>query len=593
MQETTQISLVWTKYGALSALTPEMDLARILAAAWMTRRACAGMGRNHREYPMLCTGRVADHATPVEACWATCMQAGESEDARIQRELEIMYFYGCVLSIAEYGRLIVDADPERDILDTYARMFHREDYWVGNVDRHAMISEVVARRRFAEIQTRALASAVYLSNRKEKCVGMLPGIFRALEKKRYEVMVLAGSSMGIEWLSSALLRKPRPRQRSFMYIAAKKYLANRTQAKGRVAMLRKNLQDKRQNELMYLDMRRLILEAVGVGELSRITKVQKGAGMGVITASSISKYLSRDTAWIMDLMCGLCPKEMEAVCKDHEWSADELGLVVEGYYPQILQRMPLETLVAYLARRRGEQQGRVGLLPAIWVATRRVAATACRWYQIENIASREDLAQIKAIESEKNDALCAFFSSSDSMGALERGGLRRWIMMTRGPEAVRLVLWRMVEVGMLAGKVLDMDEAERILQHRRDDILQLVRDGGARLRLSPAEFRDLDKELLVAMEKSSTLEILEIEHNMATIEVLGDRRMWPLIEPLKMRVGPECATEIDTLMLSMAGDVAREYRDHLHTRSPAKRMRTGDAPVWAAQEPAEGLGLRE
>ena len=572
-----------------------MDLARILAAVWMVCKAHGSMEQNLGEYLVPRISGVADYMVPVETRWATCMQAGagEDEDTRILRELENVYFYGCIISIAECGRRVLDTNPERDILDAYARMFHGDDYRAGKINRNIMISEIVAKTRFAEIRMMALASAVYLENRREKCVKKYTELFEVERDNRYEILVLASSSVGIEWLSSVILNGLHSKRKACLYVAAKKYLANRTMGKGRIPRLRRYLRDESQNDSVYLDMRRLILEAIGVSELSRVVSVQKGVGMGVITASSISRYLNRNMIWVVDLMCRVCPREMGVACKDHAWSTHELELAVEGYYPQILQRIPLETLVAYLERRRNEQCYCVDTLPAIWVAMGRIAATAREWYRIVNIASRGDLAQIEAIESEKNDALCALFSRNDSMEALERGGLRRWMLMTRGPEAVRLVLWRMAEAGMLAGKTLDMDEAEGILKHRREDILQLVRDGGARLRVLPAGLWDLDKELLEAMERSSTLEILEIEHNVATIKMMSDRRMWPLIEILKTQAGPECAVEIDTLILSMAGNVAREYRDHLHTRSPAKRMRTGDAPVWAAQEPAEGVGLRE
>ena len=562
-----------------------MGLVWILAAMWTAHGARCSAGQDTDWCPPLHTSKKTEHTIPDSVCGAGSAWGKGSEDARIQRELEIMRFYGCVLSAAEHGSMLPVVDLENDTVEMHAKMFHEWEYRAGKISRSAIVSEIVVGTRFAEVRRRALASAVYLSNRRGRCIERLPQIFKVLGDRKSEVIMLASSSMGVGWLSDALLSRMRNRGSVLCpYVAAKEYLKNGDRGKRILRRLRRKLRNTEPSCMVHLVMQRLILETIGMCSSAKIIKLQKC--MGAITATSISRYLNANMVWITELVCKLCPKKMEDVCKDHEWSADELRLVVEGYYPQILRRMPLETLVAYLMGRRGEQQRSLRTLPAVLEAIWRISAAGRGWCRILDVASEGDLALLDMLEGEKSDALQRFFSNRDNLEDLESSGLRRWVLMTRGPETVRLVLRKMAEAGVLAGKTLDMDETDGVLGHEQEDILQLVRDGGARLRLSPAGLWNMDREMLEAVERSSALGILGIEHNIATIKILGDRHLWPLIEHLKAQAGPECAAEIDTLVLSMSKDVAGKYRSYLRAGQSAKRMRTEAAPVWTTWDNA-------
>ena len=568
---------VWAIYVNFSPRG--MRLVGMLAAVWVVHQVQCSVGQGLA--PRI--GADAGGAMSGAACKLEGVETRGAEDTRILEEIRTMCFYGCVLSIAECGKAILITDPARDILDMYASKFYGGECRAGRIDRDAMIAEIVAGTQFAEVRMQALAAAVYLTNRRKRCVEKLPEIFGVLGRKRYEILVLASSSMGIEWLSKAVLKDMRRRRTKVLcpYTVAKEHLMIRARGRCVLKRLQKSLRDGEQSDTVYSDMRRLILEAVGVWAPKRIVKLQRG--MKVLAAKSLSRYLCRDTVWIVELICKLCPEKMDDVCRDHEWSSHELKLVVEGYYPQILRRIPLGTLVAYLAERRDESLGRLGVLPAIAEATRRISEGGCRKYDIADIASQDDLKQIEVLESEEHDALCSFFSSRDSVKAAGSGGLRRWIMMTKGPVTLHLVLSKMVGMRVLAGKTLDMDETKGILRHRRTDLLQLVRDGGTRLSFSQAGAWDIDKKMLRAMEKSSTLGIFEIEHNVATIKVLSSRGMWPMIELLKTQVGPECAAEIDTLIMSMQYETAGDYLMHQFSEQSAKKMRVDEGPLCTAE----------
>ena len=505
----------------------------------------------------------ATKAGTVEACMteaseekAMARKLGDAVRIRIENAVKVMHLYGCILVCMESGS--VPRYPEDDIFGTYHKFFIKERER-SSMKVKAMQLEIVSERGSGEVYVQALASVVYLTNRRNEFLQTFPQIAKRMNRRGCAHLVVSSSSLGARWLTQTVLETFKTKFGDMdVYLEAKRFLMGMKTESGELepVALRRTISE-RYSAVVHTQVKLLLHEAQGKWIPGMIKKMQ--SEFEIVNRNSLGYYFNSELAGVLEYLCVCRSGEMMSLFCGHLWKWEEIKFAAQRYYPQILARIPLGMLVGYLKSALRTEGESAALVPAMHVVEKRTKEMGIERWNVESMATESMLEFMHMFNRGDLRKIREVLEEDGCIEVFRHDSLRRWIVLMKNLEMLKVVLSIAAKRRVLVGVMFDVDESVYIVHSRCHELMRLVWLNGAILRTSKWALGHIDEEFLWEMARTSTLEILGVNYNIETIKKMAYRRQWTLIEGLKGQLPHRSALEIDRCILSMSGYTEKPY----------------------------------